>query len=97
MQHIATASSVKVEKSQITKNTRLLSLYYEPPQQELTLDEFEMLSLDRLQLLRGLEALKNKGFEEHDFNSKLFEVNDAYIFCWSSLIFCVVFSSRRSI
>ena len=35
--------------------TQLLSLYNEPPQEELTLDEFERVALDRLQLRRSLE------------------------------------------
>jgi hypothetical protein len=45
---------------------RLLSFYNEAPQDELTLDEFELFSLDRLQLLRGIETLRTKGFEGLD-------------------------------
>lgn len=55
---------------------RLLSLYIDPPQQELTLDEFEVISLDRLQLLRAIELLKTKGGIEGDsnFNNQVYEV-----------------------
>lgn len=45
---------------------------------ELTLDEFEMLSLDRLQLLRGIEILKAKG-DEQSFNAKVNDVSCVYI------------------
>jgi hypothetical protein len=51
-----------------------LSLYYDPPNMELTLDEFELLSLDRLQLLRGIEQLKTRGFEAKQLSSKIQEV-----------------------
>jgi len=48
-----------------------LSFYNEAPQDELTLDEFELFSLDRLQLLRGIETLRTKGFEGNELNNKL--------------------------
>lgn len=83
MQHISTVSNVKAEKKQAPKLQRLLSLYIDPPQQELTLDEFEVISLDRLQLLRGIEVLKAKGVGEHDvtFNNQVYEVIDL-LFVW---------------
>ena len=76
MQHISALSNVKVEKRVISERPRLLSLYAEPPQQELTLDEFEVVSLDRLQLLRSIDVLKTKGGTEgeHAFNHQLYEV-----------------------
>jgi hypothetical protein len=75
MQHTFTTSAIKSEKKVLVTKARLLSLYFEPPQIELTLDEFEMLSLDRLQLLRGMEVLKGKNYDEYDFIQKLNEVN----------------------
>jgi hypothetical protein len=48
-----------------------LSFYNEAPQDELTLDEFELFSLDRLQLLRGIETLRTKGYEGNELNNKL--------------------------
>lgn len=79
MQHISTLSNVKVEKKHVVERQRLLSLYTDPPQQELTLDEFEVISLDRLQLLRAIELLKAKGVSEGDpsFNNQVYEVRDA--------------------
>ena len=76
MQYISTTSTVKVERKQITERPRLLSLYSDPPHQELTLDEFEVVSLDRLQLLRSIDVLKTKGGIEGDssFNNQVFEV-----------------------
>jgi hypothetical protein len=53
---------------------RLISLYEQPPNEELTLDEFELFALDRLQLLRGIENLKTRGFDGDEYKSKLNEV-----------------------
>ena len=52
-----------------------LSFYFNPPQEELTLDEFENLSLDRLQLLRSLESLVSKGFTGQELSQKVLEVS----------------------
>jgi hypothetical protein len=73
----AITSNVKTEKrvSLGLSRASLLSLYLTPPQEELTLDEFELLAVDRLQLLRALEALKNRGFEDGEFNTRLYEVS----------------------
>uniref|UniRef100_A0A7S3H1X7 DNA primase large subunit n=1 Tax=Spumella elongata TaxID=89044 RepID=A0A7S3H1X7_9STRA len=81
MQHISALSNVKVEKRVISERPRLLSLYAEPPQQELTLDEFEVVSLDRLQLLRSIDVLKTKGGTEgeHAFNHQLYELEKKYL------------------
>jgi hypothetical protein len=81
MQHISTVSKVKTEKKQPAKLQRLLSLYIDPPQQELTLDEFEVISLDRLQLLRAIEVLKTKGLSESEssFNNQVYEVGNTYL------------------
>eukprot|EP01038_Epipyxis_sp_PR26KG_P013149 gene13149-17617_t len=76
MQHVSiSSSSVSAELKTLRENGRdkskkksqVLSLYTTPPSIEITLDEFEMLSLERLQLLRSLESLKNKGYDENDF------------------------------
>lgn len=77
MQHISTISNIKTERKVVTERPRLLSLYTEPPQQELTLDEFEVVSLDRLQLLRSIEVLKTKGAVEGEqaFNNQVYEVS----------------------
>lgn len=77
MQH-TTAISTKEKK--VVEKGLLLSLYNEPPQEELTLDEFELLSLDRLQLLRSIEVLKTRGFEDNDFNAKVRAKEKQYIF-----------------
>lgn len=53
---------------------QLLSLYNDPPQEELSLDEFELVALDRLQLLRGIEQLKTRGFVGSDYDSRLTKV-----------------------
>eukprot|EP01035_Chromulina_nebulosa_P022258 gene22258-28829_t len=56
-----------------------LSLYNEPPTEEISLDEFELYSLDRLQLLRSIEILKTRGFEGSDLISKINEVEKKYL------------------
>ena len=70
---------------------RLISLYENPPTEELTLDEFELFSLDRLQLLRGIENLKTRQFEGNEFNLKLKEVRNldlALTFYFLTLFLC---------
>lgn len=89
MQFVSTTSNVKVEKRPpITARQSLLSLYDEPPQEELTLDEFEMFSLERLQLLRSIELLKAKNGENDSFNREVYEVNH----CTSILFVSIEFS-----
>lgn len=48
-----------------------ISLYNEPPERELSLDEFEIFSLDRLSLLRGFENCRARGFEKDDLERKM--------------------------
>ena len=54
--------------------SRVLSLYNEAPTSELTLDEFEQYALDRLQLLRGIENCKVRGFEGIELTKKIEQV-----------------------
>lgn len=37
---------------------QVISMYTEAPFEEITLDEFELVALDRLQVLRKIEDLK---------------------------------------
>lgn len=68
--------NVKPEKpSALQQRSNLPSLYTTPPQEELSLDEFELLAVDRLELLRAIEALKIRGAEDKDLNSKVIEVS----------------------
>jgi len=50
---------------------KLVSFYEDPPNEEITLDDFELYALDRLQLLRGIESLKSRGFDENEYKEKL--------------------------
>jgi len=49
----------------------LVSLYDAPPREELTLDEFEVFSVDRLKVLRSIDALKQKGFKPRELDAEL--------------------------
>ncbi|KAH8065184.1 DNA primase [Aureococcus anophagefferens] len=49
----------------------LVSLYERPPQTELTLDEFEIYAVDRLKILRTIDALKQKGFKPRELEAEL--------------------------
>jgi len=55
--------------------TKLLSLYNEAPQEELTLDEFELFALDRLNLMRRVEDFKVRGFEGEELTRRMKEVS----------------------
>ncbi len=48
-----------------------LTFYNEPPTQEISLDEFEIFALDRLQLLRNIEKLKIGGYNEKELKEKI--------------------------
>ncbi len=74
--------SVRVDKSLKEKKTanQLVSLYGDAPQEELTLDEFELFALDRLQLLRGIEILQARGCEGKEFEDRLTNVSGLHRF-----------------
>lgn len=57
-----------------------LSFYLDPPSDEITLDEFEMLSLDRLQLLRAVEYYKSKIQDENELNNKISQAQKKFLF-----------------
>lgn len=61
-----------------TSLDKLVSLYTDPPAEEITLDEFELFALDRLQLLRGIESLRTRGIEE-EFDVKLKQLETKYM------------------
>ena len=88
MQFITTSSGIKSEKKPVLAKKPLVSFYHDPPTEELTLDEFEILSLDRLQLLRAIENLKAKQFEEKEFNEKLRMVSRSSSSSISSVVYC---------
>mmetsp|Transcript_16242 Transcript_16242/g.24464 ORF Transcript_16242/g.24464 Transcript_16242/m.24464 type:complete len:492 (-) Transcript_16242:202-1677(-) len=58
---------------------RLISLYEEPPQEEITIDEFETFALDRLQLLRGIESLKTRNIKGEEYTAKLKQLEEKYM------------------
>ena len=46
-----------------------LSMYTSPPADELTIDDFELFALDRLQLPR-LELPKTRGFQDKEMRTR---------------------------
>ena len=65
----------KGDDGHIKRSTaQLFSLYSDLPQEEHSLDEFEPVALERLQLLRGIEQLKTRGFVGSDYESRLTKV-----------------------
>lgn len=72
----------------VTSFDKLISLYEIPPNEELTLDEFEIYALDRLQLLRGIENLKTRGFDGAEYAAKLTEVNFIFILLNHTIYLC---------
>lgn len=58
---------------------KAVSLYIDPPNEEITLDEFELYALDRLQLLRGIESLRTRGFEGKDYENKVKQLESKYM------------------
>lgn len=76
---ITVAKSTKLTVKE--ENSIPLSLYWDAPYEELTLDEFELLSLDRLQLLRSIEQMKLRGFDDNQFISKIRDVSLYRLLC----------------
>lgn len=58
---------------------KLLSLYLNPPEEEVSIDDFEQFASDRLQLLRGIESLKTRGIEGVDYKNKLKALEEKYM------------------
>lgn len=62
-------------REQTNSTAEALTIYNAAPTDELSLDEFEIFALDRLQLLRNIENLKIRGFEGEELKSKVGEVS----------------------
>lgn len=56
-----------------------ISMYAAAPEEEISLDEFELFALDRLQLLRGIESLKTRGIDGAELNTKLNQLENKYM------------------
>ena len=48
-----------------------VSLYEKPPREEMTLEEFEVFAVDRLKVLRTIDALRQKGFKPKELEAEL--------------------------
>ncbi|CAM9128454.1 unnamed protein product [Ectocarpus sp. 12 AP-2014] len=58
---------------------KAISMYNEAPFEEITLDEFELVALDRLQVLRKIEDLKARNVRGEDFRRALRESLHKYM------------------
>ena len=56
-----------------------LSLYNLPPTHNVSLDEFESYAIDRLQLLRTIEALRSRNIKGTDFLNAMKKAEARYI------------------
>ena len=56
-----------------------LSLYNLPPTHNVSLDEFESYAIDRLQLLRTIEALRSRNIKGTDFSNAMKKAEARYI------------------
>jgi pantothenate kinase-related protein Tda10 len=71
-------------ENKVTRSAvEVLSFYDKPPQEEISLDDFELYALDRLQLLRGIELLNTRGIvntgNEKKFSSEVDKVDDSLL------------------
>lgn len=67
-------TTVISKKLKNVDHASLLSLYIDAPQEEISLDEFELFALDRLSLLRSIETLKARGGDGRDMVLKMQQV-----------------------
>lgn len=75
-------TSTKIRKgasSSLISQAQLISLYLNAPQEEISLDEFELFALDRLSLLRSIEALKARGFDDNEFKIHMAKLENQYM------------------
>ena len=50
-----------------------LSMYSDPPNEKVTLEDFEVLAFERLKLLKAIETEKSRGTKPRDLASKISE------------------------
>jgi DNA primase large subunit len=77
MHTVVSKNSSKVENTHI-KQYLEPSLYETPPTEEVSLDTFELYSIDRLRLLRDIEMLKARGFEDKELYSQILKAEHRY-------------------
>eukprot|EP00743_Colponemidia_sp_Colp-15_P006874 GILK01007417.1.p1 GENE.GILK01007417.1~~GILK01007417.1.p1 ORF type:complete len:450 (-),score=49.40 GILK01007417.1:147-1496(-) len=58
---VQTFSSNAIKKERRTDSVLRLSLYLEPPREDITLEEFESFAMDRVQVLKGIETAMSRG------------------------------------
>ena len=61
--------------SGFASKAQVISLYNEPPQEELTIDEFEQFALDRKALLNGIERIKTSATDKDTLNAGIKKVS----------------------
>lgn len=91
--NVSKNSAVPVKSENRSKLCIPPTLFEQQPGTELTLDQFELLSMERLQLLRSIEMLKARGFEEKELYEKIREVSSSQHFLFAVhygifIIFC---------
>jgi DNA primase large subunit len=59
--------------------SRLVTFYRDPPQEELSLDEFEQFAIDRLCLLRSIEQAQIRCTEEAELTKKIDQALNKYM------------------
>eukprot|EP00798_Chlamydomonas_sp_ICE-L_P028042 gene28042-31144_t len=67
-------STVKKEEGEHSTRRNLVTLYTELPSEDITLDEFERLALDRLRVLKGIEEFKLRGKSDAEVQSRANEL-----------------------
>lgn len=77
--NVSKNSAVPVKSESRNKLCIAPTLFEQQPNQELTLDQFELLSMERLQLLRSIEMLKARGFEEKELYDKIREAEGKHL------------------
>jgi DNA primase large subunit len=58
-------------RAEVPSQRVTVSLYEKPPREEMTLEEFEVFAVDRLKVLRTIDALRQKGFKPKELEAEL--------------------------
>jgi DNA primase large subunit len=72
-------STSSVSSSKAMVDLPRLSFYTDPPQEEITIHEFESWALDRLQVLKAIETASLRSRREEDAKAQLLQTVNRYL------------------
>ncbi|ORX53214.1 DNA primase large subunit Spp2 [Hesseltinella vesiculosa] len=72
-----------------------LNMYLDPPTDEITIEEFEIFALDRLQVLKAIESAKLRNLNDEQFKKDVQYAVDKYLPMHSNTAFDLISERRK--